>query len=39
MISKSIPNAIEIRDAFNKGFVQIQANGTYETILKDFNQM
>ena len=39
MISKSIPNAIEIRDAFNKGFVQIQANDTYETILKDFNQM
>ncbi|WP_242603239.1 transporter substrate-binding domain-containing protein [Marinomonas sp. MED121] len=39
MISKNIPNAIEIRDAFNKGFVQIQTNGTYETILKEFNQM
>jgi polar amino acid transport system substrate-binding protein len=39
LISKNIPNAIELRDAFNAGFIQIQANGTYETILKDFNQI
>lgn len=39
LISKNIPNGIELRDAFNAGFIQIQANGTYETILKDFNQL
>lgn len=39
MISKNIPNATQIRDAFNAGFVQIQANGTYEAILKEFNQI
>ncbi len=39
MISKNIPNATQLRDAFNAGFVSIQADGTYEKILKDFNQM
>lgn len=39
MISKSIPNATQLRDAFNAGFVEIQMNGTYEKILNDFNQM
>lgn len=39
MISKSVPNALAIRDAFNAGFVEIQRNGTYEKILKDFNQL
>lgn len=39
LVSKNIPNAIELRDAFNAGFIQIQANGTYENILKEFNQI
>jgi polar amino acid transport system substrate-binding protein len=39
LVSKNIPNAIELRDAFNAGFIQIQANGTYESILKRFNQL
>lgn len=39
MISKNIPNATQLRDAFNAGFVTIQTNGTYDKILKDFNQM
>ncbi|EAQ67767.1 amino acid ABC transporter, periplasmic amino acid-binding protein, putative [Marinomonas sp. MED121] len=38
LVSKNIPGAIELRDAFNKGFVQIQVNGTYDKILSRFNQ-
>lgn len=39
MISKDIPNALEVRDAFNAGLIAIQANGTYADILMRFNQM
>lgn len=39
LISKEIPNALEIRDAFNRGLVSIQADGTYEKILARFDQM
>lgn len=39
LVSKNIPNSIALRDAFNAGFIQIQANGTYESILKRFNQL
>jgi polar amino acid transport system substrate-binding protein len=39
MISKKITNATQLRDAFNAGFVEIQTNGTYDKILKSFNQM
>jgi polar amino acid transport system substrate-binding protein len=36
LVSKNIPNALKIRDDFNKGFITIQQNGTYENILKRF---
>jgi len=39
MISKEIANSEKIRDDFNTGFVMIQSNGTYEKILKQFNQL
>ncbi|WP_438463134.1 substrate-binding periplasmic protein [Marinomonas sp. PE14-40] len=39
MISKNIENAEKIRDDFNAGFIMIQANGTYEKILKQFEQL
>ncbi|MBJ7551403.1 substrate-binding periplasmic protein [Marinomonas ostreistagni] len=38
LISKSIPNAEEIRDAFNKGLIAIQSSGRYDEILAEFNQ-
>lgn len=38
MISKSIPNAEELRDAFNKGLMEIQMSGRYDEILTEFNQ-
>lgn len=38
LISKSIPNAEELRDAFNKGLLSIQASGRYDEILAEFNQ-
>lgn len=39
MISKNIPEAEKIRDDFNAGFIMIQTNGTYEKILKQFEQL
>ena len=39
MVSKSIKNGEKIRDDFNAGFIMIQANGTYEKILKQFEQL
>ena len=39
MISKNIKDAEKIRDDFNAGFIMIQANGTYEKILKKFEQL
>ena len=39
MISKEIVNSEKIRDDFNTGFVMIQSNGTYDKILKQFNQL
>lgn len=39
MISKNIENAEKIRDDFNTGFIMIQANGTYQKILKKFEQL
>ena len=38
LISKSIPNAEELRDAFNKGLMEIQMSGRYDEILAEFNQ-
>ncbi|WP_067096427.1 substrate-binding periplasmic protein [Marinomonas gallaica] len=38
LISKSIPNAEELRDAFNKGLMEIQMSGRYDEILTEFNQ-
>ncbi|SBS27094.1 Bacterial extracellular solute-binding proteins, family 3 [Marinomonas aquimarina] len=38
LISKSIPNAEELRDAFNKGLISIQGSGRYDEILAEFNQ-
>ncbi|RDL43108.1 ABC transporter substrate-binding protein [Marinomonas piezotolerans] len=38
MISKSIPNAEALRDAFNKGLLEIQMTGRYDEILAEFNQ-
>lgn len=38
LISKSIPNAEEIRDAFNKGLISLQSSGRYNEILTEFNQ-
>ena len=37
LISKNIPNALKLRDDFNRGFITIQQNGVYESILKKFN--
>ena len=39
MISKKIANAEKIRDDFNAGFIKIQTNGTYDAVLKQFNQL
>ena len=39
MISKEIANSEKVRDDFNAGFIMIQANGTYEKILKQFEQL
>ncbi|WP_137169096.1 ABC transporter substrate-binding protein [Marinomonas sp. FW-1] len=38
LISKSAPNAEELRDAFNKGLISLQASGRYDEILTEFNQ-
>ncbi|AEF56272.1 substrate-binding periplasmic protein [Marinomonas posidonica] len=38
LISKSIPNAEELRDAFNKGLFAIQASGRFNEILAEYNQ-
>ena len=38
LISKSHPNAEELRDAFNKGLIAIQGSGRYDEILAEFNQ-
>ncbi len=38
LISKSIPNSEDIRDAFNKGLLEIQMSGRYNDILAEFNQ-
>lgn len=38
LISKSIPNGEELRDAFNKGLLEIQMSGRYDEILAEFNQ-
>ncbi|MBM6549469.1 substrate-binding periplasmic protein [Marinomonas ostreistagni] len=38
LISKSVPNAEELRDAFNKGLISIQGSGRYDEILAEFNQ-
>lgn len=38
LVSKNIPDAVKLRDAFNAGFIQIQVNGTYDKILARFNQ-
>ena len=38
LISKSIPNAEKIRDAFNNGLIEIQKSGRYNEILTEFNQ-
>ncbi|QRV22752.1 substrate-binding periplasmic protein [Marinomonas foliarum] len=38
LISKTAPNAEEIRDAFNKGLISLQASGRYSEILVEFNQ-
>jgi len=38
LVSKNIPDAEKLRDAFNAGFIQIQVNGTYDKILARFNQ-
>ena len=38
LISKSIPNAEILRDAFNKGLMEIQMSGRYNEILTEFNQ-
>lgn len=38
LISKSISNAVELRDAFNNGLMAIQASGRYDEILAEFNQ-
>ena len=38
LISKSIPNAEILRDAFNKGLMEIQISGRYKEILTEFNQ-
>ena len=38
IISKEIPNAEEIKDAFNAGLIKIQMDGTYDKILADYNQ-
>lgn len=39
MISKNIAGAEKIRDDFNAGFIMIQANGTYDKILQEFEQL
>jgi len=39
MVSKNINNSEKIRDDFNAGFIMIQTNGTYEKILKQFEQL
>lgn len=39
LISKSIPNAEKLRDAFNKGLIEIQTSGRYNEILTEFNQL
>jgi polar amino acid transport system substrate-binding protein len=38
LIAKSAPNAEELRDAFNKGLISLQASGRYDEILTEFNQ-
>jgi len=38
LVSREIPDAVKLRDAFNAGFIQIQVNGTYDKILARFNQ-
>ena len=38
LVSRKIPDAVKLRDAFNAGFIKIQANGTYDKILMRFNQ-
>lgn len=38
LVSKKIPDAVKLRDAFNAGFIKIQMNGTYDKILARFNQ-
>ncbi|TPE53423.1 transporter substrate-binding domain-containing protein [Maribrevibacterium harenarium] len=38
LVSKAIPNSEELRNAFNKGLIELQASGRYEEILKEFNQ-
>lgn len=38
LVSKNIPNALELRDDFNKGFISIQENGTYDEILRRFSR-
>ncbi|WP_191600049.1 substrate-binding periplasmic protein [Marinomonas algicola] len=38
LISKSIPNAEKLRDAFNNGLIEIQTSGRYNEILTEFNQ-
>lgn len=38
LISKSIPNGEELRDAFNKGLVALQTSGRYDEILAEFKQ-
>ncbi|MCZ2722345.1 transporter substrate-binding domain-containing protein [Marinomonas sp. 15G1-11] len=38
LISKSIPNAEKLRDAFNDGLIELQTSGRYNEILTEFNQ-
>lgn len=39
MVSKNITDGKKLRDDFNAGFIMIQTNGTYEKILKQFEQL